>query len=65
LKASSDKKGPRYPNWNAKSIQAYGSARMRWIEKDEPGEFRDANEYLYAPRKYASRKYAPLKCSSA
>ena len=29
---------------------AYGSARMRWIEKDEPGEFRDANEYLRGSR---------------
>ena len=26
--------------------KAYGSTRIRWIEKDEPGEFRDANEYL-------------------
>ena len=30
--------------------KAYGSARMRWIEKDEPGEFRDANEYLRGSR---------------
>lgn len=30
--------------------KAYGSARMRRIEKDEPGEFRDANEYLRGSR---------------
>jgi len=30
--------------------KAYSSARMRWIEKDEPGEFRDASEYLRGSR---------------
>ena len=30
--------------------KAYGSARMRWVEKDEPGKFRDANEYLHGSR---------------
>lgn len=30
--------------------KAYGSNRMRWIEKDEPGEFRDASEYLRGSR---------------
>ena len=30
--------------------KAYGSARMRWIEKGDPGEFRDANEYLRGSR---------------
>ena len=30
--------------------KAYGSNRMRWAEKDEPGEFRDANEYLRGSR---------------
>lgn len=27
-------------------FKAWGSARMRWIEKNEPGAFTDANEYL-------------------
>lgn len=27
-------------------FKAWGSARMRWIEKNEPGVFTDANEYL-------------------
>lgn len=31
-------------------FKAYGSARMRIVEKDEPGEFRDANEYLRGSR---------------
>jgi hypothetical protein len=31
-------------------FKAFGSARMRWVEKDEPGEFHDANEYLCGSR---------------
>jgi hypothetical protein len=31
-------------------FKAFGSARMRIVEKDEPGEFRDANEYLRGSR---------------
>ncbi len=33
-----------------REYKAYGSARMRRIEKDEPGEFRDAGEYLRGSR---------------
>jgi hypothetical protein len=38
---------PKQPN---PEFAAYGSARMRWIEKDEIGEFRDASEYLRGSR---------------
>jgi hypothetical protein len=31
-------------------FKAFGSARMRRVEKDEPGEFHDANEYLCGSR---------------
>jgi hypothetical protein len=29
-----------------RQFAAYGRAHLVWIEKDEPGEFRDANDYL-------------------
>lgn len=31
-------------------FKAWGSARMRWVEKNEPGVLTDANEYLHGSR---------------